>query len=176
MTWINLLNEYEPTLRAHGGVLSGGEETGGVEEVARVWTGAYPRHRAPLVDALTLAGGAAAASVRLPAGSTAVGRCEARHPQGAALTYTWLVLPECGKTGERARTEGQSWKSGAPPPVPGCILSQDGAGTVSMRVPEPGFYRLCLWVSDAHNKLGTANIPFEVRGVRVRSLIASVRG
>jgi hypothetical protein len=162
-TWICLLNEYEHTYKAHGGTLTGGEETAGVDEISRVWTGAHPRHRAPALDGLTLAGAVAADSVRLAAGATAEARCAAHHPGGGRLTYLFLVLPECGKAGDRARTEGQSWKGGVPPPVAGAVLSTDGAGGATIRAPDaPGAYRLHVWASDAHNKVATANIPFEV--------------
>ena len=162
-TWISLLNEYGATYASagFGGALSGGEETPTVEEIARVWTGAYPKDRAPVLASLTLAGAPAAASVRLRAGDTAPARCEVRHPQGAALRFTWLVLPEGGKSGVKTRGEGSAWKDSMPPPVAGAVLSHDGAGSALVRVPPAGRYRLFVWVSDAHNKVATANIPFE---------------
>jgi len=162
VTWICLLNEYPPTLRANGGPLTGGEETAAVDEISRFWLGSHPKHRAPALVALTLDGASAADSVRLAGGRAATARCEVRHPDGAKLAFLWLVLPEGGKLAER--TEGQSWKGGVPQPVPGCITSQDDArGSVALAAPRsPGLYRLCCWAYDAHNKIATANIPFEV--------------
>ena len=165
VTWINLLNEYPPTLRTNGGPLVGGEETAAVDEISAVWRGGvHPKHRAPALVGLTLNGATGADNVRLAAGVAAVASCQVVHPNGAKLSFLWLVIPEGGKLGERARQEGQSWKSGVPMPVDGCITSQDDSrGSVTFAAPRiKGFYRLFVWAYDAHQKMATANIPFEV--------------
>ncbi len=163
-TWICLLNAYEYTLRKHGGPLSGGEETAGVEACATVWRGGTaPKHLAPRLEALTLAGAVAADSVQLARGAVVPARCAATHPQGGALTFCWLVLPEDSKMCKLQRAEGLVMRNDVLAPVPGCVLSQDASGNASIRAPDaPGAYRLFVWVADAHAKLATANVPFAV--------------
>ena len=86
------------------------------------------------------------------------------HPDKAKISFLWLCIPEGGKLGERARQEGQSWKGGVPMPVAGCITSQDDSrASVSFSAPRiPGYYRIFVWAYDSHNKIATANVPFEV--------------
>jgi hypothetical protein len=165
VTWINLLNEYPPTIRPNG-PLQGGEECAAVDEISRVWRGEHLKHRAPALVALTVNGLSGADDVRLAGGSAATARCEASHPDRAKISYLWHVIPEGGKLGERVRQEGQSWKGGVPQPVDGCVTSQDDArGSVAFSAPRiPGYYRLFVWAYDAHNKFGSANVPFEVVG------------
>ena len=159
VTWVNLYNEYPPS---YGTGMSGGEETAAVEALSKGWTGREPGERAPRIASLTLDSQPPSASVRLAPGAVASARADASSPDGAALAYTWLLLPEGGKLGAAAH-EGLSWVGGMPQPLPGAVVASDAPGRATLTAPAAtGFYRLYVWVSDGRGKMATANFPISV--------------
>ena len=159
-TWICLLNQYEYTLSAKGGTLAGLEETPAVVELGRCWSGKAPTAHAPSVTGITLGGQGPEASVVVPCGQPVGAQCSATHPDGVAMQFLWMVLPELGAKGPD--TEGISWAPDQVAPIPGCIAEADALGHVAVTPPtKPGDYRLFVWASDGRGFIGTANLPFQ---------------
>lgn len=157
-TWICLLNEYKPTFKENGGILTIYEETPAVMELSACWSGKPTARHAPVVTSVTLDGQPPEASVTVACSRPVVARCSASHPDHVALRYLWMVLPELGT---KAETEGVSWTSEDVAPIDGCITDVDSEGRVTVTPPSaPGNYRLYVWVSDGKGCCGTANIPF----------------
>ncbi len=79
-----------------------------------------------------------------------------RDPEGAALTWRW-VLKE-----ESQATEAGGDKEKVPQVIPGRL--DGGAGRATLTAPDtPGAYRLFVYTEDGSGKAAHANIPFRVQ-------------
>ncbi len=130
-------------------------ESEAVDVMRYEWTGRWPEHRAPRVDALQIEGLTAKDNLRLEAGTAYRAEIAARSPHGGALTFAWEVLPE----GTRFGYGGQGERK--PDPV-GTVESPASPETVFVTPGRPGSYRLFAYVYDTHNHFATANVPFHV--------------
>ncbi|MDX1481578.1 MAG: PKD domain-containing protein, partial [Woeseiaceae bacterium] len=134
-------------------------EEGRLTEMADVmqylWTGRWPQNRAPRVSALTLAGKGARDSVTLEAGQSYPAAFEVADPDGDPLSYRWEVKPE-----SRADQVGGDYE----PAIPNLegVLTDTAGASVSLRVTEPGAYRLFAYADDDQGHTAHANIPFLV--------------
>lgn len=134
--------------------LTTGEKVATVDELAKIWTGNYPDNRAPLVEGIT----SNLFLREVEGGSEFAATVEVTDPEDDALEYEWVVRRESSD-----KQHGGAFER-APEDVPGCIVSGEGSGSISISVPgEPGAYRLHVYVRDGQGGAGTANIPFHVK-------------
>jgi hypothetical protein len=161
--------KQERTPTWYGMFSATGQKTAIVDELTRLWTGAYPANRAPLTQSITLDKRPPGASIRVLAGTSVNARVTSIDPDGDRLTTRWELMEEV-----RARSAGGHHE--ATPDivplqgVPGEVSRQKGSSheaediaTLKFVVPaRPGEYRLFAYSSDRHNAVGTANIPFLV--------------
>ena len=73
-----------------------------------------------------------------------------------ALTYSWEILPESTDLQDGGDEESR------PEAIDGLVVSQEG-GSVVVKAPGKGAYRLFVYVNDGQNHSATANIPFMVK-------------
>lgn len=137
-----------------------GDRVAAVDELTRMWTGQYPRQRAPSAWDLTLNAQPAGASVTLPPGVPARASLHVSDPQGDALSIHWHVMHEV-----QERSHGGHFEM--PPDELQVEFSEHtGVGdihTVTLLTPrEPGHYRLYARVNDGQGGVATANFPFLV--------------
>lgn len=133
-----------------------GEESEVVDVMQYLWTGAYPKNKAPHIYAFQLDGKMAINSIQLKAGDTYEAMLDAVDPDNDPLSYRFEILPEATKVGEGGDYEER------PSAVQAGLKTLEN-GKVKMTAPtQKGAYRLFVYVSDGHQNVGTANIPFYV--------------
>ena len=134
-----------------------GEETEVMDVMHYLWSGHWPTNRAPHVYSLQLAGKKALQKVSIKAGGTYPVLAVVTDPDQDRLTYRWELLPEPTQVGEGGDFEAR------PKPVVNAPLGSANKGQTSLKSPEKaGAYRLFVYVSDGHNNVATANLPFYV--------------
>jgi hypothetical protein len=87
-----------------------------------------------------------------------VSRTQVRDPENDRLTYLWELLEEPAVLGSGGSHE--------PRPRTLSSVRQDNSPVLNLKAPLlPGEYRLFVYVLDHNGHAGTANIPFQVRGL-----------
>jgi hypothetical protein len=133
-----------------------GEESEVVDVMQYLWTGSYPKNRAPHLSSFLVDGKKATDGVYLQPGKTYPIALAVQDPDRDVLTTRWELLPESTDLKQGGDHESR------PQPIPGLVT---GTGRqTSLKVPEKeGAYRLFVYVTDGHNNVATANIPFYVK-------------
>ena len=149
-------DKQETTPTWYGIFTPGGGETEVLDELQRLWTGAYPGNRAPALTAYTANGLDRYASVRVDPRDRVTFRAEVADPDGDALTYEWELLPE--STDIRAGGDAEA----RPDAVRINDVRREG-GTLEIRAPRTeGPYRMFVYARDTAGNVATANVPFYV--------------
>ena len=135
-----------------------GEETEVMDVMQYLWSGTWPHNQAPHLYSLQLAGKKAVQNVYLKAGGSYPVLAVVIDPDGDNLTYRWELLPEPTQVGEGGDFEAR------PKPVADAFPTSTGKGQASLKAPQrTGAYRLFVYVTDGHNNVATANLPFYVK-------------
>lgn len=134
-----------------------GEESEVMDVMQFLWSGHWPLNKAPHLYSLQLNDKKAIANIYLQPGETYPAIAIATDPDNDQLTYRWEVLPEPTRLSEGGDFEAR------PVAVEGAVTnSNDGKAT--LKAPSAaGAYRLFVYVTDGHNNVATANIPFYVK-------------
>ena len=149
--------KQERTPTWYGLFTAKGEESEVIDVMKYLWSGAYPKNRAPHVYGFTLDDKRANQSVYLKPGTTCNAEVDAFDPNNDALIYRWELLPEATKVGEGGDHEDK-------PKTVKMAYKEIGKGKISLTAPEAsGAYRLFVYVADGKNKVATANIPFYIK-------------
>ena len=150
--------KQERTPTWYGLFTEDGQETEVVDVMEYLWSGHWPRNRAPHLAALRLNGRRARDTVYVRAGQPYPATADVTDPENDALTYRWELLPESTDLHNGGDRESR------PAPLP-AALSAAQAGAVQVLAPaQPGPYRLFVYASDGHGNVATGNVPFFVRG------------
>lgn len=150
--------KQERTPTWYGMFLKTGEATAVVDELTRYWTGQYPGNRAPKLDSMTVNGTRAVENVYLEPGTNYLAKTFVSDPDGDSLTYRWEVLKEV-----MVRSDGGAHEN-EPAKVDLEVIA-DANGELRFVAPQDtGEYRLFSYVFDGHGKVGTANVPFYIKG------------
>ena len=133
-----------------------GEESEVVDVIQYLWTGAYPRNKAPHIYAFTLDGRKAVNSIHLKSGTKYEVLVDVADPDHDQLSYHFEMLPEATRVGEGGDHEDR------PAAIPFALETfKNNTFTITSPM-NKGAYRLFVYVKDGHNKVATANIPFYV--------------
>lgn len=149
--------KQERTPTWYGLFTAKGEESEVIDVMQYLWSGAFPKNRAPHLYGFTLDNKRSNQSVYLKPGATYSAAVDAFDPDNDVLTYRWELLPEATKVGEGGDHEDK-------PETVKTTFKETGKGKVSLMTPKAsGAYRLFVYVADGKNKVATANIPFYVK-------------
>ena len=131
------------------------EETESIDVLHDTWTGSWPDNRSPRLVSLQLDGSSALDNVRLVSGVTYDAHVEATDPDGDSLAYRWELKPESTATQAGGDFE---------PPIENLegFIGNDAAAGIRVTAPQPGPYRLFVYVLDGHGHAAHANLPFLV--------------
>lgn len=148
--------KQERTPTWYGLFTEAGEESEVVDVMQYLWTGSYPQNRAPHLSSFLVDGKKATDGVYLQAGKSYRVVLAVQDPDHDALTTRWELLPETTDLKQGGDHESR------PQPIQGLITK---AGQHSeLKAPEKeGAYRLFVYVTDGHNNVATANLPFYVK-------------
>lgn len=142
-TWFSLFTEK-------------GEKTEIVDVMQYLWTGTWPANRAPQVDYVMLDKKIASEDIFLDMNGLYTAEAFASDPENDSLVYYWDIRHELtgtklGEGGDHEETpESLGW----------LVYKQEGAKAQLKAPSVEGPYRLYVYISDGHNNIATANIPF----------------
>lgn len=129
-----------------------GEKTPVVDAMARLWTGAEPANRAPLIRRLR----ADFNGQSVAAGTEHEVAAEVEDADGDTLRFDWQIVAET--TDRKFGGDPEM----APPVIDGTVVSTDGA-RARLRLPtQAGAYRVFLFVRDGKGGGAADNFPFFV--------------
>jgi len=149
--------KQERTPTWYGMLNADGKPNARVDELARYWTGSYPKNRAPLAIAITLNGQSATDSVVLQPGQKAVLRVEVSDPNNDPLEYRWVLMNEVVE-----RSEGGAYEE-KPDELPINVVKEQPGRLVFTVPQDAGEYRIFSYTYDGKGKVGNANFPFYVK-------------
>lgn len=146
--------KQERTPTWYGLFTNTGEESEVVDVMQYLWTGAYPKNKAPHIYAVRLDGKKASNSIHLKANTQSEVTIDAVDPDNDQLTYHFEVLPEATKVGEGGDHEDR------PQSIKFDLKKFEGNRWTINLPNNIGAYRLFVYVKDGHHNVATANIPF----------------
>jgi hypothetical protein len=121
-----------------------------------LWTGRKEKNSAPIVDSLNIGSYVRYQSIVLDRNGSYTATVTANDADMDHLEYKWEIRPEA----HYASYAGQG--EAVPIPVPGLIKNMSEHISF-IAPPEPGAYRLFVYVYDGTGHFSTANLPFYVR-------------
>jgi hypothetical protein len=133
-----------------------GEESEVVDVMQFLWTGNWPKNRAPHLYSFQLNHLQSVQNVYLQPGGTYNARAIAFDPDGDRLTYRWELLPEATQLGEGGDYEPR------PTAIEGLVTPDEKGNAVVKAPAKEGAYRLFVYIMDGNNNVATANLPFYV--------------
>lgn len=148
-TWFSMFVESDVP-----GLPLNGEKTPMVEAMERVWKRTELTQTAPVVHNFTIDGKKGTESPYVAKGQPFTGEVEVVDKEGDKLTYVWEILKEATVLGSGGSYEPR------PDRVGEVVTTQINRFTTS--VPEPGNYRLYVYVLDNTGHVSTVNVPFQI--------------
>lgn len=152
--------KQERTPTWYGMFNPGGERTARVDELTRIWTGSYPKNRAPLSYPITVNNLAPSANVHLKPSTKAKAKVVVSDPDGDKLEYQWYFMKEVTIRSQGGHHEEE------PETLPVNVLSaKAGEDYIEIEFAAPseaGEYRLFSYSYDGNNNVANANFPFMV--------------
>ena len=134
-----------------------GEESEVVDVMQYLWTGRWPKNRAPHIDSLLLNNRKATDIIYLKPGKEYLLTVFAHDPNHDKMNARWELLSE---TTSHTIGGDQEFR---PEPIPSLIIVKNLKKAVLKTPEKEGPYRIYLYLSDGHSKVATANIPFFVK-------------
>ncbi|WP_367390778.1 glycoside hydrolase family 2 TIM barrel-domain containing protein [Lewinella sp. LCG006] len=151
-------HKQETTGTWYGVFLEDGTETEVMDVLEYVWTGEWPKNRAPHINSFTMNGKHVEESVYTQQGDVCTIKIDAYDPDNDKLEYRWELLPE--STDIRSGGDAE-----AKPEAIAFKTVKDENGTLQFRAPlKKGPYRMFLYIYDGNGNAATVNIPFYVKG------------
>lgn len=138
-----------------------GEESEVVDAIQYLWSGTWPKNKAPHIYSLQINRKKAVNSVYLKPGNSCSILAVATDPDNDKLIYRWELLPEPTQVGEGGDFEAR------PKAVENVISGIANSGQATLKAPDKeGAYRLFVYITDGNNNVATANLPFFVKNER----------
>jgi hypothetical protein len=151
--------KQERTPTWYGLFTEAGEESEVVDVMQYLWTGSWPENRAPHLDSVLLNSKKATDSIYLQPDKDYAVTVFAYDPDKDKLTPRYELLSESTDLKSGGDRESR-------PTVILASVKIQNLNRAVLKTPEKeGAYRLFLYISDGHNKVATANIPFYVRPI-----------
>lgn len=148
-------NKQERTPTWYGIFLDDGRETESVDVMHKIWNNTWPENRAPQIVSFTLETKTAYENVILESESIYNAKVEIHDNENDTLSYYWEILPEATEVGHGGDYEER------PKAIEGLFESQEN-GSLKLKAPTAGNYRLFVYADDGKGHAATANIPFKV--------------
>ncbi|MCB2376671.1 hypothetical protein LGH70_03720 [Hymenobacter sp. BT635] len=150
--------KQERTPTWYGIFTEDGKESEVVDVMQYLWSGKWPRNRAPHLASFTLNGKKATDNVQLQPDQSVPVAAAVSDPDQDPLTYRYELLPESTDL----KTGGD--RESRPAPIPG-LVPAGAKGQTTLKAPtKAGAYRLFVYAYDGKDNVATANIPFYVQG------------
>lgn len=149
--------KQERTPTWYGLFTEAGEENEVVDVMQYLWSGTWPKNRAPHLNSFKIDGKKVLDFIYLSPGQKYPADIDVVDPDNDKLTTRWELLPESTDLKNGGDRESR------PGPIQG-LVNEVAYNKAVLTAPEKeGAYRLFLYVSDGNNNVATANIPFYVK-------------
>ncbi|MES2828109.1 MAG: hypothetical protein V4687_08140 [Bacteroidota bacterium] len=148
--------KQERTPTWYGLFTEGGETSEVVDVMHYEWSGKWPQNRAPNISSITIDGKRARSSIYLNPEEKYLVAIAVSDPDNDKLTARWELLPEATDLGQGGDRESR------PKPIPDMVAASSLTNAMLTVPTKLGAYRLFVYISDGHNHVATANIPFLV--------------
>lgn len=170
--------KQETTPTWYGVFTAAGEESEVIDQLEYVWSGKWPKNRAPHLNSFTIDGKTAYDNVYLKPGQNYQVVADCVDPEEKVLTYEWVILEsEFGLTGSGGDAEVtpdpiKPAYTGNPEIASREVLVEtesvvtkgDPKGVLNFKAPrKQGAYRFFVYIYDDKGNVATANCPFFVR-------------
>jgi len=140
------------------GLFTEAGETSEVFDVMQYeWSNKWPQNRAPSISSLKIDGKTARSSIHLNPQEKYLIVLSASDPDNDKLSVRWELMPEATDLGQGGDKESR------PVAIPNMVTSSSLTNAMLTVPTNLGAYRLFVYVSDGHNHVATANIPFFVQ-------------
>jgi hypothetical protein len=151
-------SEKQETTHTWYGLFCTGLSTESLDVMQRLWTGAWPANRAPLIVKLQIQGCTDPRAAYLQRATAYRAEVESTDPDSDPLAYAWDIRPEVvippGSYAGGLETRVQ--------PIPG-LIPNSTASAVEFTTPDkPGPFRLFVAVTDGQGHVAYGNVPFYV--------------
>jgi hypothetical protein len=144
-------NKQEATSTWFGMFLQDGSRLAAVDTMRKLWTGSFPKNRAPAVESLSLD-----TKPQLQPNQTIEVHLKTSDPEGDILSASWYVQSEQPKPGVGGQNES------IPELAKGSVITSSLTGATIKAPSEKGAYRIFVIVKDPHGGAATANLPILV--------------
>ncbi len=149
--------KQERTPSWYGFFTEAGERMEPVNMMEYLWTGEWPEQTAPrLLDINIVGEGGRFDDVRLARNGEYAVTINMEHRDKESLNVRAEIMPEPQQLSDGGDYEPR------PESIEGLIVSSDVNGVIFRAPPEPGEYRILVYVTDKFNNAGAANVPFFV--------------
>jgi len=151
-------SEKQETTHTWYGLFRDGLRTESIDVMQHLWSGAWPKNRAPGIRSLTIEGFSDPRSIHLKAGATHRANVEATDPESDPLTFVWEIRPEvkippgsyAGQLEKRVK------------PIDGLIHDPTRRRVEFTAPPTAGPYRVFVTILDGNGHAAYGNLPFFV--------------
>lgn len=149
--------KQERTPTWYGLFTEDGEETGVVDVMQYLWTGTWPKNRAPELSSFLLNNQQATNDIYLNADQSYPITLKVSAPNNDKLTIRYELLPESTDLKEGGDHEQR------PKPMNGLVTNITNSKAMLRAPDKEGPYRLFVYASNGQGKVATANIPFYIK-------------
>jgi len=149
--------KQERTPTWYGVFTEKGEESEVVDVMQFLWSGNWPKNKAPHLYSLKVNNKKAIDDIYLSPGENYNAIAVAADPDNDKLFYRWELIPEPTQLSTGGDFEAR------PKSIDGLVTPGDN-GNATFKTPDKeGAYRLFVYIMDGNNNVATANVPFYVR-------------
>jgi len=148
--------KQERTPTWYGVFLEDGKETESVDVMHYIWTGTWPKNRAPQIESFTINNKTAYDNIVLEANKEYLASIIIHDFENDTLNYHWEILYESTDLHDGGDKESK-------PETLNISVLKHLDGQLKFKGPKKkGIYRLFAYVDDGQQHAATANIPFKV--------------
>lgn len=145
--------KQERTPTWYGMFTPDGRRTEAVDVMQQLWTGSWPKNRAPVLESIRLDDRLAEDSIILRAGEKYSATVVAADHEGEVLSYRWRIMAESDAMQVGGDAERAVYHLSG-------LIHESGESQIQLSAPdEHGAYRLFVYVTDTEG-VAHANIPF----------------
>ena len=149
--------KQERTPTWYGVFTEKGEESEVVDVMQFLWSGNWPKNKAPHLYSLKVDNKKAIDDIYLSPGENYKAIAVAFDPDKDKLFYRWELMPEPTQLSTGGDFEAR------PKSLDGLVTLGEN-GNVTIKTPDKeGAYRLFVYIMDGNNNVATANVPFYIK-------------
>jgi hypothetical protein len=134
-----------------------GEESEVVDVMQFLWSGNWPKNKAPHLYSLKVNNKKAIDDIYLSPGDNYNAVAVVADPDNDKLFYRWELMPEPTQLSTGGDFEAR------PKSIDGMVTPGEN-GNATFKAPDKeGAYRLFVYIMDGNNNVATANVPFYIK-------------